>query len=54
MSFTSLLVILRFFVATGFVASTEFFGKLISFFSDFGTLEGLAGVELGGGILVGV
>lgn len=41
-------------MATGFVASTEFLGKLISFFSNLGALDGLAGVELGGGILVGV
>lgn len=56
MSVTSLLVNLRRFVAAGLVASTEFFGNVISFFSIFGTTEGLAGVELGGGatIMLGV
>ena len=54
-SVTSLLVNLRRLVAAGLVASTEFFGNVISFFSAFGTVDGLAGVELGGGIaLVGV
>lgn len=46
---TSLLVNLRLFVAAGLVASTEFFGNVISFFSIFGITEGLAGVEVGGG-----
>lgn len=55
-SVTSLLVILRRFVAAGLVASTEFFGNVISFFSGLITVDGLAGVEIGGGtiILVGV
>lgn len=55
MSLTSLLVIFLFFVGTTLVASTEFLGKVTSFFSSLGTFdEGLAGVELGGGTLVGV
>jgi hypothetical protein len=43
-------------VLEGFVASTEFFGNVISFFSIFGTIDGLlAGVEVGACIdLVGV
>lgn len=55
-SVTSLLVNLRRLVVAGFVASTEFLGNVISFFSGLGTVDGLAGVELGGGtiILVGV
>lgn len=58
MSDTSLQVNLRFFMETGLVFSTEFFGNVInSLFSiTLGTLDGLAGVELTGGamILVGV
>lgn len=54
MSLTSLLVIFLFLIESGFVASTEFFGKIISFLSIFGAAEGLAGVEVGGKTLVGV
>jgi len=43
-SVTSLLVNFLLFVATGFVASTEFFGNVISSFFTLGTTEGLAGV----------
>lgn len=47
MSATSLLVNFLLLVTMGFVASTEFLGKVISFFSIFGTTFGLAGVTGG-------
>lgn len=47
-SLTSLLVNFLRFDTAGFVASTEFLGNVISFFSIFGTIDGLlTGVVLG-------